>query len=273
MNIKINRKYLNVIKKGNPIAIINGGKHNKTKIYLNGNNDDVDDDLQSYFENYQSPSKEVKLEYFPPCDKYFRGYIFGKSGSGKSYFISQIAQKYNKENPNSPIFFYSEKPEDSNFENVNMHRIPINDDLLDMDVDIKDIQNMGENSRMLVIFDDIDSLAGNLRKKVYSILTKYLNIGRQYKISVIISNHTPSLSAKDRDASKAILNECHWITFFPATFTRATNYLLQNYCGLDDKTIEDLKDNPSRWIMIFNDRPQMIMTQYELYPVIFHKKK
>lgn len=273
------RRYLNIDKLGDEICKIKGGKFNNQIIYMNAEKkvqkDDEFPSVNKLFETYKSPSDDVTIQLMPKSKKRHVAYIFGPSGCGKSTFVSNYAKEYRRINSDAPIILFSEKPQDDILDNIDdLMRIPIDDELLNMNIDLKTFEEQ-DDPKMLVIFDDIDSLDKKYKKFVYSLISKYLNIGRKYNISVLITNHTPCLSGGEKDAQRSILNETHTITFFPATFDRYTDYLLTNYAGIkpNSSIMEEIQSSPSRHITIFKHHPRYIMTETMIKPLVYDKMK
>ena len=101
------------------------------------------------------------------------------------------------------------------------------------------------------IFDDDEEL-----------LNEVLEVGRHIKVSCIITNHLPT-NGKD---TRRMLNECHSITYFPAAGSKVQlNRLLEQYIGMDKKDIKKAKQSGSRWVTVFKNYPQFVMTEKELY--------
>ena len=95
-----------------------------------------------------------KFQYIPDENKErFISYICGASGSGKSYFASDLANAYKKQNPQNPVYLLSYVDSDSSIERVkDIERIKLDSDFLTTDLNAEDFANS------LIIFDDCDCI-------------------------------------------------------------------------------------------------------------------
>ena len=63
-----------------------------------------------------------------------------------------------------------------------------------------------------------------------------------------------------------MLSECHSFVYFPYSATRATNYALEAYIGIDKKEIKYIKKNiKSRWIMVGKNYPQYVVSEHQVF--------
>ena len=139
---------------------------------------------------------------------------------------------------------------------MNVIRIPIDQDLLENPIELEDIEEYS-----MLVFDDIDVISNKkIKTAVYDILNKILEIGRHKSLYCIVTNHMPT----SRDIQRT-LNECHTITYFPQSTTRAVIYLLENYIGLDKAQIKAIKKTKSRWATIYKNYPQICMTEKNIW--------
>ena len=254
MSMKFNNQDI-----GRKVAVIRGDSKDDGK-YISISDDKK---LKNTFE-----SKDIKTnedaEFIPLLTSDQEGraisYIFGASGSGKSTLAKKMIiewRKLNKSMANN-VYLFSAKPEDHALDSINIKRIPLSYDLVDSPIDINSCKNS------LIIFDDIDSISKKdeeIRQAVFDLLNNILQIGRSYKVSCIITNHLPNT----RDMKIAIY-EAHSIIWFNGNGTkRAVNYLLQEYVGMDRKEIEKTKKLDSRYIFVYKNYPNYIVSAKKLY--------
>jgi predicted AAA+ superfamily ATPase len=244
----------NIKKIGRPVCKIEGGKLDKKVMFLSGEDDSESDDDGNTRVKLPKDSKFIHT----PNTKQERDilYITGASGSGKSYYASQYIKNYKKAHPDNLVVLLSPITDDEKLNEL-CKRIKIDESLIKeplMPSDVKD---------SLVIFDDIDVIQQKpLREALYKFLNQILELGRHTKTSCIITNHLPTNGTETR----RMLNECHSITYFPASGSkRQLNNLLENYVGMDTKDIRKAKKLGSRWVTIFKNYPQFIMTERDLY--------
>jgi hypothetical protein len=239
---------------GIPIAKIKveGKKKDKT-VYLDENSSSAN----NYKEIILKPN-QGKFQYIPDENKErFIAYIVGASGSGKSFFASQLANEYKKLFPKNPVYLLSYLDNDSSIDQVKgIKRIKLNDEFIDTDLDASDF------SDSLVIWDDTDCITDKaMILKLRDLLGKMLNTGRHCRNSVIYLSHIACNGLQ----TKGILNECHSLTFFNATLGgRTKNYLLNQYLGLNKKQIEAVDKIEGRAITICKTYPMVLITEKEI---------
>jgi len=253
---------LNFEGDGFPIAKIvregdksKGKKKKDTEVFL----DEHSGARNNYPELYLKAGE--KFQFIPDENKErFIAYIVGASGSGKSYFASDLANAYKKQNPENPVYLLSYVDSDSSIERVKgIERIKLDDEFISADLNTDDFANS------LIIFDDCDAITAKAMKaKLRDLLGKLLNTGRHARVSVIYLSHIACGGLE----TKGILNEAHSITFFPATLGgRARNYLLNQYLGFSKKQIEAIDDIPGRAITVVKSFPMMIVSEKMICPV------
>ena len=187
-------------------------------------------------------------------------YIFGQSGSGKSYYVYLYATNYKKLHPKNPIYVFSTLDSDKEgldkikgIKRIKLDSQFTNDELIPTD----------EFKNSLVIFDDVDNIADKpLKKKVWAYMNTMLQTGRHFKITMAITFH---VSAGGAD-TKMIINEATHITYFPATVGgRNLKYMLDSYLGLDKQQMTKIKKLNSRWITIVKSYPKVILSEKDCY--------
>ena len=233
----------NYEKDGQKIAVINSQKRQK-KVYFSESDD-----------GYENINLKDGHQFMLSIDKATERstiYVCGSAGSGKSYFVAEYCLEYHRTFKNNIIYLISESNEDPAFDNKEyVKRVNIED--LDKE-DSSEFWREFENC--LVIFDDIDSIKGNLGKAIDNLRDKLLKNSRKAKCSVISTAH---------DATgiklKSVLNESKTIVFFMMNYNRSLKYLLENYLGLNKDVIEKLKNSKSRWTAFTKSYPCYIMTQ------------
>lgn len=203
-------------------------------------------------------SGDERFQYIPDDTKERTiHYIVGASGSGKSFYASQLANEYKKLHPKNPVYLLSYVDSDSSIDQVKgIKRITLNDEFLQEDLNAEDFENS------LVIWDDTDCITDKKMKlKLKDLLGKLLNTGRHTGTSVIYLSHIACGGLE----TKPILNECHSLTFFNATLGgRAKAYLLNNYMGLNRKQIAKIDNIQGRAITIVKTYPMMLIAEKEI---------
>lgn len=235
---------------GQPIALIKDSKH-----------------VVSLAQNPKQSTEEIVLdsnETFTPMPNTSKErdvlYIFGQSGSGKSYYVYLYAMNYKKNYKKNSIYVFSSLESDKEgLDRIpNIKRIALNEDFLNDDmIPIEEFKNS------LIIFDDVDNIASKpLKKKVWAYMNTFLQTGRHFKCSLAITFH---VSAGGAD-TKMIINEATSITYFPATVGgRNLKYMLDSYLGLDKQQMSKIKKLNSRWITVVKSYPKVILSEKSCY--------
>jgi hypothetical protein len=224
------------------------------KVYLNENKMTIDSSFKT----------SGKFELYPRDDgERICGYITGSSGAGKTTWIANYCKKYHKIYPKAPIYLFSEKQEDPNIDKLQyIKRIIIDDDILEI-AEIP-LENYLENT--LLIFDDYIDLPKSYLIPIMSLIRRVLKLGRQYKISCLVVSHIINPTT-NREFTREILLESHFVVWFNQDNTRGINYYLKTYAGLDTKKIQDIQNTNGRVIIHSNRYPQYIITEKEIFKI------
>jgi hypothetical protein len=202
--------------------------------------------------------KEGEFQYVPDTNQNrFISYVVGASGSGKSFYASNLANEYRLLYPKNSIYLLSYLTDDSSIDRVKgIKRIPLNDDFLEETLECEDLNNS------LTIWDDVDCITDKKMKlKLKELLTKILNTGRHTHTSLIYLSHIACNGVE----TKGLLNEAHSITFFNQTLGgRTKTYLLNQYLGLNKSQIEAINDVKGRAITIVKSYPMVMIAEKEI---------
>lgn len=234
---------------GKPVGLIKPKKNNDI-IFMNPNNDDG-------YDNIKLKNNEKLIPLPDPFNRQIV-YIAGPEGSGKSFYASQYIKNYKDIFPNNLVYVFSRLDEDQVIDNLDIERIPLNENLGEVDI-IKDIDNC------LVLFDDIDTISDKgIKEKVYKILNDILEVGRHNNIYIIITSHL--INGNDKKMCRSLLNSSHTVTFFPKSGSNyGINYLLKNYISLSKDQIEKIMNLPSRWVTINKKYPMHVFYEKGAY--------
>lgn len=190
-------------------------------------------------------------------------YVCGASGSGKSYYCAQYIKKFVEIFPDSDIFLFSRKDSDPAFDNIKeIIRVKIDDKLVNEPIDI--LAQCKENT--LLIFDDIDSLDKNYWNAVAKMIYDLAECGRSYKLYGCITSHL--INSNNKKFGRIILNESHYVVFFPRVGVKANRYFLENYVGMEKNSIKELLNKPTRAMLIHRFYPNFYMTKHEIGPIV-----
>jgi energy-coupling factor transporter ATP-binding protein EcfA2 len=244
--------------KGNPICKIEGGKFNNQ--YISSSSTGFEDNKNTF--NYFKLPKNYDGQFIPiPNPKAQRTiyYIFGPSGSGKSTMCKTIVKEWKKQNKSDAVFLMSAKNEDDSLDDVKPLRIKIDETLIESPLEIEDFK------KSLVIFDDYDCITNKkIKDSVVKFLDQCLELGRSMNITVLCTFHL----ASDRGATKKVLNECNNIIFFPSCGSfYGIKYILEHYVGCDKEIIKRIKKTSSRWVCVYKNAPQCVLSEKEIYTI------
>jgi len=230
------------------LAFVFGGKNDGKCLYS------VDDD---------SGKQKIVLDkdemfIFEPSEKdRFILSTGAASGSGKSTQLLNIALRYHFLFPKRPIVLVSRLNEDETLDKAKfIKRINI-DSLLEKQFELNEFPIGG-----LVIVDDVEGLDKQREAAVQNMVDIILTQGRHQNVSLLHSSHLLTNGHKTR----LLLNESHAYLIFPqATSFMQINYLLSKYAGLDTKQIKEIRDIPSRWVLVTRRYPTCIISDKMAY--------
>ena len=154
-----------------------------------------------------------------------------------------------------PVYLFSSLPDDESLDSIKPKRIILDDSLIDDPIDIKEFADT------VVIFDDTDVLTNKkIREEVYKTMIRGLEIGRHYRIKMVITNHLPCNGKETR----RVLNESSSSTFFLHSANAKNRYFLENYVGIDKKMINYFKKQNTRAVTIFKNFPMLYLSDHEV---------
>jgi hypothetical protein len=114
-------------------------------------------------------------------------------------------EQYKKKFKNNEIYLFSNLKEDESLDTVKPKRVRLDDELY------LDPIKVDEFANSCVIFDDTDCLSDKkIKNAVCSILDQCLEVGRHFRITVLITFHLPS----DRHTTRKMLNESQIFCLF-----------------------------------------------------------
>jgi hypothetical protein len=250
---------LNLNKVGRPLCKIVGGKYNGNVISVSdtrcGESTDDSPLAVQEFKGLKIPNNSVfQLIPNPKTEREIL-YISGCSGSGKSYFARKYLEQYKKTFKDNDIYLFSSLPHDESIDSVKPKRIRIDESLVSDPLPIESFENS------ICLFDDIDVISNKaIRGAVYALLNKVLEIGRHLRISCICTMHLPT----NGNETRRILNESHYVIYFPHSAGGKIRYMLETYVGVDKKMMNKFRRMNTRAVCIAKHFPMIYITEHEV---------
>jgi len=247
----------NTNKVGRPICKIVGGADDNELIYLDPDAKEQKGKLKkNYFRDLEI--KDGIFQQVPDTTKEREcGMICGMSGSGKSYYTNNYIKEYKKVYKKNDVYFFSVLDEDKSIDKKFVKRVKIDESWIEEPLTIQDVPNC------LCVFDDIEMIKEkDIKKSLFDFINAILTTGRHTNTSIIMTVHYPN-----SNYIRNFLMECHWFVYFPYGSNGRTNYVLENYIGIDKKEIKYIKTLKTRWCCVFKNYPQAVLTEHNLFAV------
>ena len=235
-------------KDSKPIALTSSKKF----IYLDNCDDDDSSDDEKNKDETEIKTKDKLLPYFDVSKKSIRIFLSGSTGSGKSYLCEKIIDTTFKNCKQIYLFSSVYDGDYKKFEKKLLH-IDL-EEFYEQNPDCKDIYDMlMPNS--LCIFDDILSYSNN--KPYIKLRSQVLATGRQKNINCIVIEQ----QAMNRNLTREILLNCEIYIFFPNSSFRSFKKCAEEYLGLTNKQIDELKKRKSRYLSISKVYPMYCVSE------------
>ena len=249
-------------KKNIPIVEILGGEEDGEIIYLNEDDENYGDEQFKEFK--VMPGSTMK--WIPKLDGPSFIYLFGKNGSGKSWWTQIYATTFQDCFPDYPVYLVSfVKPEaGGSIDKIrDLIRIPI-EDIMD------DKANAETLKSSLVIFDDIDGnpppsdhyKPKDISLKIQKLRDTFLTTGRHLDVSCVCTSHLGADYAK----TKTPISESDCVVVFPRGGNhRHIERVLCEYGGVSKTDYKKILALPSRWVMVYKNYPSYVLYEKGLF--------
>ncbi len=240
---------------GRLIAIIDGGKFNGRKIYLQSNIDGDDTNGHKEFKL----TKEDGGRIVPVIDTHLRSvlYIASPSGSGKSTFASNWIHNAQQFYPDEPIYLFSPIEQDEVLDKLDPLRA-------DMDNHDALVQLTREDlSDSFCVFDDCDSILDPILQKIIQRLQDVLlQSGRHTNTKMVITSHLIT----DLQKTRKVLNEATAVVLYPTCGdSHNIERYLHNYMGVNKEITQRILGLKTRWCLISKSYPLYVLTPKEIF--------
>jgi len=177
-------------------------------------------------------------------------YISAPSGAGKTYFCANYAKLYHNTYPNARVMYISRVRDDPTLESIKDFLLMVNLATTDFNTIVND-----EIKNALIIFDDTDTLKGEVFNQVKAFRERLLETGRHASTSVIITTHTFS----DYANTRKIFPEIHvFVLFTTVNWNKSLCAALLRYVSLSQDIIRRIYYYlpVNRWVAIFTNFPR-----------------
>jgi hypothetical protein len=194
-------------------------------------------------------------------------YIFGPTGSGKSYYAMTYSNLWLKmfTKPGNIIYRFSRVKEDKSFSRIDkkfIKNVTIDERMITEPITPEQLHGS------LTIFDDIDTLPDTdpkdkaIKNSVLKLREDLLQTGRHESVYVINTSHL----GMNWKGTRSSINEATSVTFFPSSGTTGgINKFLKTYAGLMRHQIEKIMSLPSRWVTLYMNSPRYVLYECGAY--------
>jgi hypothetical protein len=181
-----------------------------------------------------------------------RLFIAGGTLCGKSFMASKLAKNYQTQFPKRKVIMFSWVDKDDNYDKIkNIHRIRVDDSILDDPIDLKELHDS------VCIFDDIEHFTDkHIVSELERIRNSAMNAGRHKNIDVIVARQ----NMLDGHKTKTCLNSAFQVLGFPHSGGRyQLSEFLKKHMSMDKIQIQKILNLPSRWVLVNRSAPPYVL--------------
>jgi len=238
---------------GRPIAIIQGGELDNNIIYFCPSRDGDRESIKL---------TEGKIQQIPNIDPSQRDIfiIAGGSGLGKSTSAAMLMQQYQALFPDRKLFIFSKVKKDPSIDKLglkNLHRILLDSSYMEDEEQI----DSEDFSQCCILFDDVGTLTGKLKKSVMELRDDMMQTGRHNEITLICTYHL----LMNKEETKNALLEGTSFQVWPQSNTKQVITLLVTYFGTATSDARALCSMETRSMIIIRCLPNIVMTDREVF--------
>ena len=298
MSFSIGRKNDNT--KGKAIAKIIGGENNGKYLYLKSYKKNIKDLPKRVTEQYTNEEYEIldyairtglepineiaqdeyyklldefeklkhkgftlssgKIMPIPNYKKQERFYITGSSGSGKTFFSTNLIKEYLKH--------YKKEGNDV----VIISGVEVSEDLEELEPTIINPYDLlteplrtDEIANSIILFDDVLSIPDRkVRNNITAIINNLVETNRHSNTTMIIINHL----INNHHETRKILNESTSLTFFPKSSAKNNiKKYLKGYEGMSDKMIRKIVNLPGRAVTLYKGGDEYVIYEKGVFMI------
>lgn len=187
-------------------------------------------------------------------------YITGLSGSGKSYYISQLIK--NNFPKDQLVYLFSPVEGDEAFEDLNIFQVHLEtfEEDFGQPFTIETLKGTKEQPS-IVIMDDINTFNNKKVRDMYvDVQNQLLERGRHLNIRTMTVSHNPLAGA----FSKAPIRESTFYVLFASSNYRDSKVLLESYTGLSKQEIEEILNLNTRGVIIKKTVPSYYVADHNI---------
>jgi len=178
-------------------------------------------------------------------------YIFGPSGSGKSFLTNRYVKEFKLGRPDYDVFLFTRLEDDPSLE-FKFTKIKLEAEVLE-NIDVESLENS------IVIFDDTETPNDkSVSKLVDNLKDLIAQEGRHFNITMIVTTHM----ACNYNRTRIILNECQKYVIFPrGNGVKQMTNMFCDYGGMSKHQFETVRKLDTRWCMLNTSYPNYIVYQ------------
>jgi GTPase SAR1 family protein len=196
-------------------------------------------------------------------EKSTRIFCSGSSGSGKSFYISQLIKRNFP--PSQLVYLFSPIEDDVSFEGLNIFQVNLEsfEEIFGNPFTIEMLDD-GKNAS-IVIMDDIESIANSKIRKMYlDIRDQLLERGRSHSGGYGITTITVSHNPMGGNLTKSSIRESDSFILFPSSNQRDTRTLLERYSGITRDNIQEILKLNTRGVFIKKTVPSYYVAEHNI---------
>ena len=217
---------------------------------------DIDEDMHGEKHMVDYIVKKSEHIQVMPSSKHCAVAVYGPSGVGKSYFVSNFLTEYRKKFKNKAIYVFSPIKDEAGYIKNKAIYIKMDESIIADPLQVDEFENS------ICVFDDIEAT----NKVFYPIISNFrdrlLEIGRHNNIDIISIHHV----IQGGVATRKIINESDMTVIFPRANFNSIEKLVKGYYGFTKPDVDYLRNlgKSSRWVCIKRSYPSVIISEKEI---------